>query len=375
MIRFVDRKGTNSYKWDMKVEGAPDDVIPMWVADMDFAVPDEILKAMRKRLEHGVFGYTFAPDEYFQSISEWWKERHGIDIKKDWIVHVPGVVAGIATALLSFTREGDGVIVQPPVYWPFFSTIEKNDRRVIENPLLEENGYYTVDLDDLRSKLERSKAFLLCSPHNPVGRVWKEEELSELVEVLKSFDGVVISDEIHMDFVFSGKFKSLVEFEKIHEKLIVLSAPNKTFNVPGLKGGYAIIPSSDLRKRFEDKLKALHISSPNPFIIEATISAYRYGKPWLDELLKYIRSNFEMVKEKLESTGKVNVKIPEGTYLMWLDFRKSGLKDPFRDVLKAGVWLQDGRIFRKGEGFLRMNVATSKEILQRALDRIVKVLG
>ncbi len=339
---------------------------------MDFEVCDSIKRAIVERVEHGVFGYTFAPPEYRESISNWWMRRHGVRVDPDWIVHVPGVVSGIAVSLLTFTDPDDGVIVQPPVYWPFFEVVEENGRRVVENPLVRIDGTYKMDLEDMKEKLKDARAFILCSPHNPVGRVWSEDELESLVEVLRGWDGVVVSDEIHMDFVFSGKFKSMIDSNL--DRLIVLSSPNKTFNIPGLKGGYAVIPNDSMRREFVRTLRALHISSPNTVVVHATIAAYNECEGWLDETLDYIRHNMEMVKERLEDFG-VGVYLPEGTYLMWLDFLKTDLEDPFTEILKAGVWLQNGEYFgRNGRGYLRMNVATGREVLVEALDRISRVL-
>ncbi len=372
MPEYVKRNGTFCYKWDTKpgASDIPEDLIPMWVADMDFKVFDGIAKALAERVNHGVFGYTFTPREYFESIADWWHRRHDIDVDPSWIVHVPGVVSGIAVSLLTFTKPGDGIVIQPPVYWSFFRTIEENSRRIVENPLKRIGRRYVMDLEDLRAKLVNSKVFLLCSPHNPVGRVWKEEELKDLSDVLSSWDGLIISDEIHMDFVFSGKFFSMLEMKGVLDRLIVLSSPSKTFNISGLKGGYAVIPNRKLREEFEKTLRALHISSPNTMIVHATTVAYREGERWLEETLTHIRENMILVKRELENLG-IGVELPEGTYLMWLDFRNTPLKDPFTEILKRGVWLQKGECFgENGKGFLRMNVATDREILREALKRI-----
>ncbi len=373
----VERRGTSSFKWDTRpqIVGIPEDLIPMWVADMDFRAPDAVVNAMIKRARHGIFGYTFPPRDYFSSIADWWKRRHSTHVDEEWIVSAPGVVPGIAFALEAFTEEGDGVVIQSPVYWPFYDVIESMGRKVVINQLKETPEGYEMDLEDLSKKLRDASAFILCSPHNPTGRVWSEEELEELAKVLRDFEGIVISDEIHMDFVFQGRFTSALEIEDLKERLVVLSSPNKTFNIAAIQNGYAIIPNESIRKRFESLLKAHHVSRPNVFSIVATVAAYTEGEEWLKGLLNYIEGNFEVVVKELDGCGGLRVSKPQGTYLMWLDFRETSLKDPFMDILRGGVWLQDGKVFGPGgEGFLRMNVATPRKILKEAIERIKKVL-
>ena len=372
--RVIERRGTNCYKWDTKPDisdtNVPDDLISMWVADMDFVVADEILDALFKRLKHGVFGYTFPGNEYFDSIINWWKERYGVRLKREWIIPLTGVIPGMALAIEKFSSKGSEVIIQPPVYWPFRNVIELNDRIVVENELLENSGEYTMDFDDLDEKAKDSKIMVLCSPHNPVGRVWSDGELEELSKVAKRRELLVISDEIHSDFSFSKKFISAISIDGLRDRAIVLASPNKTFNIPGIRNGYAIIPNEDIREKFEKAVMA-HNMKPNIFSIVATQAAYTNGKEWLENVREYILENFNLVQEKLDGCCKIKMKIPEGTFLAWIDFRETGLEDPYIEILKKGVWLQDGKVFGKsGKGFLRMNVATPREILLEALRRI-----
>jgi len=377
----VERRGTNSYKWDFKpdVEGdAPDNLIPMWVADMDFKSPAEVLKALEERVKHGIFGYTFRPHEYYESIIDWYAKRHGINIPRDWIVHIPGVVPGIALTLRLFTSKNDGIIIQPPVYWPFFDVIKENSRKVVENPLLSQNGKYIMDLEDLEEKLKYAKAIILCNPHNPVGRVWTREELEDLARIVEKGDLLIISDEIHMDIVYEPHdFVSMLEIERIRDRVVVLSSPSKTFNLAGIQSAFAVVPNPHLREVMEKEVSSLHLKSSNVFSIVATIEAYKKGGYWVDGLIEYLKGNVNIVLERFRKTC-VKVVEPEGTYLMWLDFRECDI--PYKDLPKIlvenGVWLQDGRKFGEaGEGFMRMNIATPRSILEEAISRILKVVN
>ena len=314
--RVMDRKGTNCYKWDTKpdVPGIPEDLISMWVADMDFVVADEILSAISERLRHGIFGYTFPADEFFNSIINWWKDRYGVALKREWIIPLTGVIPGMALAIENFSSKGDGVIIQPPVYWPFRNVIELNDRVVVENELLESDGKYSMDFRDLDEKAKDNKLMILCSPHNPVGRVWSYEELKELSKIAKERNILVISDEIHSDFSFSRKFISAISIGDLRERVIVLASPNKTFNIPGIRNGYAIIPNEDIREKFQRSVMA-HNMKPNIFSTVATQAAYSRGKKWLDGVRDYILENFKLVENELNGCCGVKMKIPEGTFL------------------------------------------------------------
>ena len=377
----VERRGTNSYKWDFKpeVEGnVPEDLIPMWVADMDFKAPSEVLKALEKRVKHGIFGYTFRPEEYYEAITNWYARRHGINVPRSWIVYIPGVVPGIALLLRLFTSKSDGIIIQPPVYWPFFDVIESNSRMIVENTLLLQDDRYIMNLEDLKEKAKGAKAIILCNPHNPVGRVWTKDELEDVAKIAEENDLLVISDEIHMDIIYKpNDFVSMVEIERIHDRLVVLSSPNKTFNLAGIQSAFAIVPNPRIRKIIEKEVNSLHLQLSNVFSIIATMEAYKSGDDWLNDLIEYLEGNINFVLERLQKTC-VKAKKPEGTYLMWLDFRICGI--PFEDLprilVEKGVWLQDGRKFGDtGKGFMRMNIATPRSILEEALSRIIRAVN
>lgn len=378
---IIERKGTNSYKWDTKPDievNILQNLIPMWVADMDFRSPFEVLKAFEKRVKHGIFGYTFRPKEYYEAIMNWYAKRHGIDIPRNWIIHIPGVVPGIALLIRLFTFKNDRIIVQPPVYWPFFDVIKSNSRIVLENTLLLQNNRYIMNLEDLREKAKDAKAIILCNPHNPVGRVWTIDELENVAKIAKKNDLLVVSDEIHMDIVYKpNDFVSMLEIKNIHDKLVVLSSPNKTFNLAGIQSAFAIVPNQHIRSAIVREVSALHLQLSNVFSIIATIEAYEKGDKWLEDLIKYLEENINVVLKNFQKTC-VRTEKPEGTYLMWLDFRKCGMQfeNLPRMLLEKGVWLQDGRKFGdSGKGFMRMNIATPKSILEEALSRIIQVFN
>ncbi|ABR31108.1 cystathionine beta-lyase [Thermosipho melanesiensis] len=364
-----NRKGTNSFKWDLKPN-----VLPLWVADMDFEVSEEIKEAIKSRVNHGVYGYTFRPKSYYEAIINWFRNYHAFDIKREWIVPIPGVVPGISFAIQAFTLPGDKIIIQPPVYRPFHEVVVELGRRLIYNKLIESDGYYKMDFEDLENKIDKDvKMLILCSPHNPVGRVWKEEELKRLGEICLRNNIIVVSDEIHADIVYKRKHNVFLGVnEKFFKNSIVLTSPNKSFNIAGLQSGNAIIPNKCLRERFEKIINSQHLGLSNIFAIVATEVAYNYGRQWLEKLLDYLYQNVLLVKEFLEKELNIKVSVPEGTFLMWLDFRK--FDDAYNRVLNAGVWLNDGKDFGPGgEGFLRMNIATSREILNEALKRIKSI--
>ncbi|MCD6104170.1 MAG: pyridoxal phosphate-dependent aminotransferase, partial [Thermosipho sp. (in: Bacteria)] len=363
--KIIERRGTNSYKWDFGHNTRIKNLLPLWVADMDFETPKEVIEAIKNRANHGIYGYTFRPDSYYQSIISWFKEIHDIEIKKDWIVPIPGVVPGISFAIQAFTNPGDKIIIQPPVYRPFYEVITELGRRINLNPLIEKNGYYKMDFENLEKIIdERTRMLILCSPHNPVGRVWKKEELERLGEICIRKNIIIVSDEIHADIVYSpSKHNVLISVsEKLLDNTIILTAPNKTFNIAGLQSGNAFIPSKKLKDQFSAVINSQHLSMSNIFGIVATEAAYKYGKTWLNSLLDYLYKNAEFVKSYLESKTNVKTQIPEGTFLMWLDFRNYNSKDDIhKKLLENGLWLNEGKEFGKeGIGFERMNIATSR---------------
>lgn len=384
--RIIDRTGTGSFKWDLadsifKGEG----LLPLWVADMDFASPPEVVAALEERARHGVFGYTAPMPEYFRAVADWFERRHGWQIAPDWIVAAPGVVPALNLLIQTFTEPGDGVIVQKPVYYPFMGAIKNNGRVIINNPLKLEDNYYRIDFDDLERKAAnpRARMLILCSPHNPVGRLWTKEELKRVGEICIARDILVVSDEIHCDLTFRGyrhvPFGSLGSHFLM--KSITCTAPSKTFNLAGLQTANLVIADSELRKRYNRTIECLGLKWPNLFGMEALIAAYRHGDDWLDQLMEYLGGNLAFLREFIAAKmPRVTVIEPEATYLVWLDFRDYGLD---REALKrlirdrARLALDDGYIFGspEGDGFERINIACPRAILVKALDRMQKALS
>ncbi|MBO8160454.1 MAG: pyridoxal phosphate-dependent aminotransferase [Thermosipho sp. (in: Bacteria)] len=375
--QIINRKGTNSYKWDFGYNKNQKNMLPLWVADMDFEAPKEVIEAIKARAQHGVYGYTFRPKSYYESIISWFKEYHDTEVREEWIVPIPGVVPGISFAIQAYTNPGDKIVIQPPVYRPFYEVINELGRRIVKNPLIEDNGNYKMDFENLEKIIDkRTKMLILCSPHNPVGRVWKKEELERLGEICLKNDVIIVSDEIHADIVYKPNKHHILYTvsNKLINNVIVLTAPNKTFNIAGLQTGNAIIPNKNLRSKFEAVITSQHLYMTNIFGIIATEAAYKYGKKWLEELLIYLKQNAEFVKDFLEKNSNVKTNIPEGTFLMWLDFRNYDF-EVHKKLLNNGLWLNEGREFgEEGAGFERMNIATSRKIIKQALNIILKTL-
>lgn len=378
---IVDRKNTDCLKFDFAVErGMPKDVLPLWVADMDFKTSSLILDKIKERVEHGIFGYTETGDEYFNAVSGWMKNHHNLDIKKDWIVKTPGVVFALGMAVQAYSKEGDAVLIQQPVYYPFSGVIKDNKRKVVSSDLyLSEDGQYRIDFDDFERKIVENdvKLFLFCSPHNPVGRVWTESELKRLSEICIKHKVIIFSDEIHEDFTFNGYTHTplLNVDEKIKEYCVTATSPAKTFNLAGLQISNIIIPDEKLRKAFAGAVYAAGYSQANTIGIVACEAAYKYGEEWYIELKKYLEANLDFVREYLKNNlPQIKLIEPQGTYLIWLDFRALNLcRRELENLIvhKAGLWLDSGSIFGKvGEGFERINIATSRSVLKEALDRI-----
>jgi cystathionine beta-lyase len=379
----IDRRGTCSVKWDMaeqsfKVKG----ILPMWVADMDFSSPQPVIDALRAVAERGIFGYTGTPDSYYEAVAGWMKKRHGWNIEKDWFVLTPGVVPALRLLVKTFTQPGDQVIVQTPVYYPFFDAIKGNGCEMLDNPLRLDGGQYSMDLDDLRRKIgPRTKMIILCSPHNPIGRVWKSDELKALGDLCLSRDVMVVSDEIHGDLIQRG-FKHTpfpVVSPEFLQKSIVCTAASKTFNLPGLKTSNIIIADKEKRDRFCAVMRSCGMGAPNMFGLAATEAAYRHGEPWLEALLDYLRDNVKFLTE-FAATKIPGLRViqPQGTYLVWLDFRGCGI-DPARLGVfareDAKVGLEAGKMFGcKEDGFERMNTACPRSILEEGLTRLQKAV-
>ncbi|WP_035294188.1 MalY/PatB family protein [Clostridium sp. KNHs214] len=379
--KIVDRLHTKSVKWDLLEEMYGDkDVIPMWVADMDFEVPEEITKAIKERLNHEIFGYSFRGKEYNEAVINWMKRRHEWDIKSEWIKFTPGVVPALNFILRAFTKPGDHVIIQTPVYHPFARSIKNTGCTVVKNPLKYENFTYKMDLQDLEKKItNRTKILILCNPHNPVGRVWSKKELTALGEICLKHGVLVVSDEIHFDLIYKENkhtvFASISE--EFAQNSITCTAPSKTFNIAGFQTSNIIIPNDKLRNLFSIELENLAINDPNIFGCEALIAAYNSGAQWLDDLIDYLKGNLDFLISFIEKRiPKIKVVKPEGTYLVWVDC--SGLNmngEEMREffVKKVKLGLDDGIMFgEEGEKFQRVNIACPRIILKEALERIEK---
>ena len=378
--RIIDRRRSDSLKWTAR---AGKDVLPLWVADMDFQPAPEVLQAIRERVQHGIFGYAKEPESLFAALIDWLEERHGWVTSREWMLHAPGVVPSIVFAIHAFSSPGDKVVIQPPVYHPFRSCILENGRQLVENPLRIAGNGYEMDLDMLDRQIDaRTRMVVLCSPHNPVGRLWSREELYRLAEVCAVHDVVLVSDEIHMDFAMGDR--KHVPIARVGgraaEISVTLVSATKTFNIAGLGESFAIIPNPELRRKFSAAQRCLFPGLPNALSLVAQEAAFRFGGPWLDELLAYLRGNYDLlvtrVRERLPAVGVFPL---EGTYLAWLDMRRLGLPDQeiTRRLLDVGgVWLDEGAKFGTGgQGFQRLNLACPRSILNEAIDRIVKALA
>lgn len=375
----IERRNTNSYKWDLlNDEFSRDDLIPMWVADMDFKSPAEITEALARRVEHGVFGYTTRPSSYYEAILYWLAEKHSWPIDKDWVINTPGVVPALSAAVLTFTKPGDKVIIQPPVYHPFFSAVEGNGRKLVHNGLKLVNGRYEMDFEDLEDKIDsKTKMLILCSPHNPVGRVWNEDELKRLGEICLNNNIIIVSDEIHSDIVYScHKHVPISSLSKeLADITITCMAPSKTFNIAGLATSYAIIPNDSNHLKFKKTLDNLGISMGNLFGITALEAAYIYGDEWLKKLLKYLEINADYLTDFVNNNIEgITVYRPEGTYLGWLDCRGLNIEpERIKEFMihEARVGLSEGSAFgSEYEGFMRINFGCPKSILEEGLLRI-----
>ncbi|MCD6178443.1 MAG: PatB family C-S lyase [Bacteroidales bacterium] len=372
----IDRSDSNSVKYDLrKIYFGKADIIPLWVADMDFASPECVQKAIAERAKHEIYGYTLKPDGYNTSIQKWLSKNHAWKIPKINISFSPGVVPGLVLSILALTKPGDKIIVQTPVYFPFFISIEGNEREMVINPLKENDGYYEMDFEDLKSKIDsQTKMILLSSPHNPVGRVWKKEELEELVDICAANDIIIVSDEIHADLVFAPhKHIPIASIsEKAKQQTLTFMAPSKTFNIAGLSTSFVIIENENLRKKYNAILNSFHLFQGNLFGNVATEAAYNYGNDWREQMLEYTEGNIDFVFSFLKKNiPQIHFLKPEGTYLLWLNFKALEMSDEeLKEFLvhKAGIGLNSGNIFgENGSGFMRMNVACPHALLEKAL--------
>ena len=376
----IDRTHTWSIKHDFKKEnGKADDILPLWVADMDFRSPDSVVEALKKAVDHGIFGYSRADESYFDAVAAWYQKRHHLTLQPELMTCTPGIVFALSIAVRAFTQEGDAVLIQPPVYHPFSRAILRNKRTLVENPLVLKDGHYEMDLEDLEQKVldEHVKLMILCNPHNPVGRVWTREELTALADICLRHHVYVISDEIHGDFVWQGHeqtpYASISEEACLHS--MMCTAPSKTFNLAGMATSNLFIPDPEMRRKFRSELLDVGQENMNRLGLFACRAAYEGGGEWLDQLIGYLAGNLALVRDFCKNrVPQIQLVEPEGTYLAWLDCRELGMTDDelmafFSD--EAKVWLDPGtHSGEQGSGFMRFNLGSSRSVIAQALDQI-----
>jgi cysteine-S-conjugate beta-lyase len=377
---IINRKGTNSLKYDFAAErGKPEDAMALWVADMDFKTPPEVIEALMKTSEHGIFGYTEVKLPYFQTLHNWYQNHFQWDTEASWLVKTPGVVFAICTAVRAFTNPGDGILIQRPVYYPFTDAILDNDRLLVNNPLRYQIGHYTIDLEDFETKIVENgiKLFILCNPHNPVGRVWSREELIGMGDICRKYNVIVVSDEIHADFIYPGHQHTIFASLKPEyaENTITCTAPSKTFNLAGLQVSNIFISNRELRQTFRKGIYSTGYCQLNTMGLVACQAAYEKGYPWLDELREYLCENLDFIKTFLrQELPQITLVEPEGTYLVWLDFSALGMTDEQLDhfiVNEAKLWLDQGSMFGpEGKGFQRINIACPRVTLEKSFTQL-----
>lgn len=382
--KIIDRTNTNCLKYDFAVErGRPKEIIPLWIADMDFKTPDAVIEALTCAASHGIFGYTEIKEDYFKVIHDWFLKHHGWKTEFSWLVKTPGIVFAIGLAIREFSKEGEGVLIQQPVYYPFSETVLANNRILAVNSLVYENGRYHIDFDDFEKQIIENnvKLFLLCSPHNPVGRVWTVEELTRMGNICLKHGVVVLSDEIHCDFIYPG-YKHTI-FSTISEEFamnsIICTSPSKTFNLAGLQVSNNFIKNGHIRAKMYHALDASGYSQLNTLGLVACKAAYEFGEEWLNELREYLIGNLNFLRNYLkEHLPMIKLIEPEGTYLIWMDF--SGLNITKKELAhliihKAKLWLDSGQMFGKeGLFFERINIACPRLILKKALDQLTEAI-
>ena len=378
--KLIDRSNTNSIKYDFaKERGKPEGLLPMWIADMDFPAPPKVLEDIQKAVSHGIFGYTDVKDDYYDAVIGWFKKNFNYSVTREEIVKSPGIVFAIASAVRAYTNLGDSVMIQTPVYYPFYSIVRDNDRKLIQNSLTYKDGKYSIDFDDFEYKANKHKVklFILCSPHNPVGRVWTRKELETLNEICERYGIIIISDEIHCDFIYDEHIHTV--FGHLNENAIICTAPSKTFNLAGLQVSNIFIKNTELRRKLDIEICRSGYSQLNTLGLAACKSSYLHGGEWLKQLNEYLAGNISLVRNFL-SEKMPNIKLvePEGTYLLWLDFNELSLSQTELNNLilnKAKLWLSNGTIFGDdGSGFQRMNIACPKSVLETALARLEKAM-
>lgn len=382
---YIDRFGTGCTKFDsIPKEGYPMDTIPMWVADMDFRAPQCVQDALREAVEFGIFGYGLVNERYYEAVHSWFLRRHGWEVKREWMVHTPGSDTALAATVRCATKEGEGVLLMPPVYYPFYDVINLNNRRLVENPLIYKNGRYELDLEDLEAKIrdEDVKLLLLCNPHNPVGRVWTVDELQKIGALVEKYDLTIVSDELHSDFSYPGHPHTplLKACPNLENRTVVCTSPSKSFNLAGLRTSNIFIPGEELRKAFKAKLEAAAIREPNMLGIIACRAAYNGGEQWFEECKAYIQENLRYVRAYLkENIPQIKLVEPESTYVAWLDCTGLGLtKEQLDDLVlhKARIWTDTGSIFgRCAEQFQRVVLACPRSTVELAMNRLKEAVG
>ncbi|OAJ70214.1 aminotransferase [Methylobacillus sp. MM3] len=379
--RVIPREGTSALKYDGRTAYfGTSDVQPLWVADMDFAAPEAVTHALIARATHPIYGYTLPPESVYDALIGWMKKRHAWVIEREWIVLVPGVVPSLNAVAMALTEPDEGVIVQPPVYFPFFSAATKTGRRLVQNPLKLDNGRYSIDFEHLEQCAQEARLLLLCSPHNPVGRVWQREELTQVLDIARRHDLTVLADEIHADLIYPEyRHRALATLTDDTANIVTAVAPSKTFNIPGLGLSALIIPDSARRTRINQVLDMVHMTAGNPFSLTAFEAAYREGAPWLESLMAYLQKTRDEAARYIElELPRIKLIPAEGTYLLWLDCRELGMRD---DELKrfmiheAGLGLSPGIAFGMGgSGFMRMNIGAPRSLVMEALEKLKAAL-
>ncbi|GGP07751.1 MalY/PatB family protein [Oceanobacillus neutriphilus] len=374
---LIDRRKTNSAKWEEAIRDTQsEDVIPLSVADMDFPTTNEVIEAMEKAANHGIYGYTNLSERYFQAVQEWMNKRYAWEVNRSWIVFCPRIIQAVSLIIQNFTNVGDRIVVQTPLYQPLQNAVELNDRTLVTNPLRYKNESYEMDFEDLERKFASgAKVFILCSPHNPVGRVWNEEELIHLSNLCVKYDVLLISDEVHADFTWDKPYIPIGKVKGIEDKFIVCTSPAKTFNIPGLEVSNIIIPNQQLREKFQHVLKQTGFHNPVYFSALALEQAYLYGEDWIADVKSYIYENYEFIRNYIAAHfPELHIVHWEGTYMLWIDYSSTGLNEKaIRKWLfnESKVAVSLGSSFSTdGEGFFRINIATQRARLQEALHRM-----